>query len=210
MTEPRIASALIHLESDLRALELSWALIGGLAVSARTEPRTTRDLDVAITVAGDREAMSVVNDMKARGYQLDTHLEQEQTRRLATVRLLMPKPSTGILADLLFASSGIEREVANEADLFEVLPGLLVPVATVGHLLALKILALKPDRPQERPQDFADIRELLKVADDVELRRARHALDLISRRGFDRGKNLQAEFEDQLRQFREQQEPHGW
>lgn len=35
-------------------------------------------------------------------------------------------------------------------------------------------------------------------------------LDLNSRRGFDRGKNLQAELEEQLRQFREQQEPRGW
>ncbi len=92
-----------------------------------------------------------------------------------------------------------------EAELLEVLPGLFAPVARTGHLLALKTLALRPDRPQERPQDFTDIRELLQVANGEELRRARSALELISRRGFDRGKDLDALFEDQLFQFRDRQ-----
>jgi hypothetical protein len=205
MTEPRLAAALIRLSADLRAIEARWALIGGLAVSARTEPRTTRDLDVTEAVADDREAEQTVRRMVDRGYHIDTLLEQEMTERLSTVRLLMPGDHVGIFADLLFASSGIEAEVAADADPLEVIPGLIVPVAKTGHLLALKVLALRPDRPQERPQDFSDIRELLRVADDQEIRLARVALDLISRRGFDRKKNLEAEFEDQLRQFREQQ-----
>jgi hypothetical protein len=111
----------------------------------------------------------------------------------------------GVFLDIMFASSGIEREVVAEADLYEVLPGLFAPVAKAGHLLALKVLALRPDRPQDRPQDLIDIRELLAVADDNELRRARQALELISRRGFDRGKDLEAELEEQLRQSRERQ-----
>ncbi len=205
MTAPRLAAALIRVNADLRAIEARWALIGGLAVSARAEPRTTRDIDVTIAVADDREAEKTVRRMVNLGYQIDTHLEQEETDRLSTVRLLMPGAHAGILADLLFASSGIEAEVAAEADLFEVLPGLFVPVAKTGHLLALKVLALRPDRPQERPQDFSDIRELLRVADEQEIRRARQALDLISRRGFDRGRDLETRLEEQLRQFREQQ-----
>ena len=79
---------------------------------------------------------------------------------------------------------------------------MFIPVATVAHLLAMKVLALRKERPQERPQDFADIRELLKVATDQDVARARSALNLISRRGFDRGKDLLADLEDQLQQFR--------
>lgn len=203
-----LADALIRLEADLRAIRARWALVGGLAVSARAEPRTTRDIDVAIAVAGDREAEAVARQLTAaRGYRIETHLEQEQTGRLATVRLLTPEQTPGILADLLFASSGIEREVIAEADVLEVLPGFFAPVAKTGHLLALKVLALRPENPQERPQDAADIRELLRVADREEIRRARDAIDLISRRGFDRGKDLGAEFERQLSQFRELREP---
>ena len=47
-----LADALIRLDADLRAIRARWALVGGLAVSARAEPRTTRDIDVAIALAG--------------------------------------------------------------------------------------------------------------------------------------------------------------
>jgi hypothetical protein len=205
MIQPRLAEALIRLGADLQAIRAGWALVGGLAVSARSEPRTTRDIDAAVVVADDREAEQVVVLLRNRGHVPDTVLEHTTADRLSAVRLLRRGDEESIFADLLFASSGIEREIVAEADVLEVLPSLFAPVAKTGHLLALKVLALRPERPQERPQDFADIRELLTVADETELRRARQALDLISRRGFDRGKDLIAEFEDQLRQFREQQ-----
>jgi hypothetical protein len=54
----RLREALIRLWTDLLASNASWALIGGLAVSVRAEPRTTRDLDVALSVSGDPEAES--------------------------------------------------------------------------------------------------------------------------------------------------------
>jgi hypothetical protein len=50
----RLREALIRLRTDLLASNASWALIGGLAVSVRAEPRTTRDLDVALSVSGFR------------------------------------------------------------------------------------------------------------------------------------------------------------
>ena len=40
---------------------MSFALIGGLAVSARTEPRFTRDADFAVALAGDAEAEALMN-----------------------------------------------------------------------------------------------------------------------------------------------------
>lgn len=205
MTGPTLAEAFIRLEVDLKAIEAAWALVGGLAVSARSEPRTTRDIDVAIAVAGDREAAKVVFALRGRGYLDETVMDHRDVERLSTVRLRRRGEHSSILVDLLFATAGIEREIVADADLLEVVPGLFAPVARTGHLLALKVLALRPDRPQERPQDFADIRELLRVADDREIRRAREALTLISRRGYDRGKDLDAAFEDQLLQFREQQ-----
>lgn len=203
MARTRLAEALVQLQADLRDIGARWALIGGLAVSGRTEPRTTRDIDVAVAVGSDKDAESISRALVSRGYQIDTHLEQTTVDRLSTVRFLMPDPGLRILADLLFGSSGIEPEVVEAADTLELFPQTFAPVAKTGHLLALKVLALKPDKPQERPQDFSDIRELLRVADDEELRRARRALELISKRGYDRGKDLQAEFEEQVRQFRE-------
>jgi predicted nucleotidyltransferase len=202
MTEPRLAGAFRRLQVDLRALKVRWALVGGLAVSARAEPRTTRDIDVAVAVAGDSEAESLIRRLRDRGYLDEVVMEHRDVSRLSTVRLTHRGGESDILFDLLFASSGIEPEVVAEADLLEILPALYAPVASIGHLLALKVLALRPNRPQERPQDFADIRELLRVAEEEDLRRARAALELIARRGYGRGKHLEMELEEQLRQFR--------
>lgn len=203
MTQPLLARALIRLHGDLEAIGVPWCLIGGLAVSARAEPRTTRDVDAVVAVSDDAAAEGVVRAMINRGYRIDTVLEHETAARLATVRLRMSASFPDVLADLLFASSGIEAEVARAAELYEVLPDLVVPLARTGHLLALKTLALRPDRPHERAQDFTDVRELLRVATDEELALARQAVKLIAERGYAREKDLPAALEEQIRLFEE-------
>lgn len=208
MIEPRLTAGLRRLQADLSALRIPWALVGGLAVSARAEPRTTRDIDVAIAVADDREAEDVVQRLRGRGY-LDEVVMEHEVGRLATVRLTRRGDPSNIFLDLLFASSGIEPEVVQNAERLEVLPGLYTPVARVSDLLALKVLALRPKRPEERPQDFTDIRELLRVAGEHDLRQARLALELIARRGYDRGKDLEVELEKQIRRFRQGQRADG-
>ncbi|MGQ0575887.1 MAG: hypothetical protein ACT4RN_17030 [Pseudonocardia sp.] len=109
---------------------------------------------------------------------------------LATVRLLLPETAeAGSLADLLFASSGIEPEIVEAATAIEVVPGLTVPVARTGHLIALKLLS----RDDEcRPLDAADLRALRGVADRSELDLAREAVALVTARGYDRGRDLPA------------------
>lgn len=184
-----LEAALIRVDTDFEVLRLRWALVGGWAVSLRAEPRTTRDLDVTITVASDREAERIAVDLRNRGYRFlpESVIVQTAVDRLATVRFLSPSTPEGCVVDLLFASSGIEPEVVAAASRLEVLPGLAVPVAQTGHLLALKILA-------GRPQDLADIESLLRYAEDRDLKLARESLELISRRGYDRGKDLLAEY----------------
>lgn len=181
--------ALVRAELVLRQLRLNWALVGGMAVSVRAEPRTTRDLDVSIAVMDDLEAEATVRELMSHGYRLHaTPLEHLDTNRIATVRFLTPsRDPQQVVFDALFASSGIEHEVVASAETIEVLPGLSVPVARLGHLLALKTLA-------GRHQDITDIKSLIRFAEEPDLHMAREALELIARRGFDRGKDLQAEF----------------
>jgi hypothetical protein len=108
------------------------------------EPRTTRDIDVTVVVASDREAERIALAFRHRGYRYlpESVLEQTAVHRLATVRFVSPAPTTGeTIVDLLFASSGIRR-----------------------------------------------------YAEDRDLKAARESLELISRRGYDRGKDLLAEF----------------
>jgi hypothetical protein len=193
----RILQVLIQLDIDLRELGIRWVLVGGLAVSARAEPRTTRDVDAAVAVADDREAERYIWALRQRGYAIHAPLEQEAIGRLATVRLLAPREheAGGIIADLLFASSGIEPEVVAAGQPLEIVPGFIVPVATVGHLLALKTLSASP----LRPQDTTDALALIATATPEDLDQARASLDLITARGFNRGKDLRAELDQLLR-----------
>jgi hypothetical protein len=92
----------------------------GLAISARSVPRFTKDLDFAIAVANDSEAEDVVRRLRGRGYLPVEVLEQEYVERLSGVRLKHGGPD--VIADLLFASSGIESEVAASATRLEVHP----------------------------------------------------------------------------------------
>ncbi len=169
----RFETALVRLGADLQALNLRWCLVGGLAVSARTEPRTTRDIDVAVVVSGDRQAELVAFALKDRGYrEHPTYpiFEREDTDRLVTARLLMPGGREGVVkVDLLFASSGVEEEVVAAAEDLEFTPGAFVPVARAEHLLALKVLA-------GRPKDHEDGRALLRRMDERSLLRAREAI----------------------------------
>ena len=178
---------------DLAELRLRWALVGGLAVSARTEPRFTRDVDLVIAVRGDQDAEQAVHALQQRGYRVHALVEQEAAGRLATARLVpRGEDEAGFVLDILFASSGIEPEIAGSAELLEILPGLRVPVAGVGHLLALKLLS-RDDRT--RPQDQVDLVQLLRVAESGDIEAARHAVALIHSRGFQRDRDLPRDLE---------------
>ncbi len=160
------------LESVLRAIAagldrrgVPWTLVGGLAVSARAEPRTTRDVDVAVAVPDDAAAEALVFSLGAEGWEVAAAVEQDAIGRLATIRLRPPfdRRSRGVVVDVLFASSGIEPEVA---------------------------------------QDAEDLRGLFAEASDEDLDLARAALGHISALGFHRGRDLAAEMQRALSEFR--------
>ena len=178
----RLESVLRQAASDLNALRRRWALVGALAVSARTEPRFTRDIDLAVAVANDDDAERLVGDLQRRGYRVHAIVEQEATQRLATARFVpRGEDESGVVIDALFASSGIEDEIVAAAEPLDVVPGFRVPVATTGHLIALKLLA-RDDRT--RPQDRVDLVALFSSANPADVAQARTGIALIERRGF--------------------------
>jgi hypothetical protein len=165
-------------------------LVGGFAVSVRTEPRFTRDLDLAVAVANDQEAERLIYELSQQGFQVLATVEQEMRHHLARVRLHYGQEAYGIVV-LLFASSGIEKDIVTHAEKLEVFLGVFVPVAKVGHLIALKLLARDDE---QRPQDYVDLKALYKVADRESLALAQDASNLIMVRGFNRGCALDKDF----------------
>ncbi len=177
-----LRSTLEQVARELNSREAAWAVIGGLAVSARlgsarlgsarlgsarlgsarlgsarSEPQFTHDVDVSVAVKSEAEALVLA--LTQRGYKVLATVEQEATKRRVTIRLGAPG-ETLVVVDLLFASSGIEREVVVSANLIEILAGMVMPVATVSHLIALKVLSSSP----QRPRDFEDLRALIREA----------------------------------------------
>lgn len=79
-----LVQALEEATAHLDAFGRPWCLVGGLAVGVRVEPRFTRDLDLAISVADDAQAESLVLRLRSSGYEVLAMLEQNATGRLAT------------------------------------------------------------------------------------------------------------------------------
>ena len=192
-----LESALHRIAADLERSSVDFALIGGLAVSVRTEPRFTRDADFAIAVSGDGEAEALIRRLRAYGYEVSALVEQEAVGRLATARLAPAGDLDGPVMDLLFASSGIEPEIVAGANPVELIPGLTLKVARIDHLIALKV---RSRDDMQRPQDLVDLRALLRVATDADVTGARQALGLITTRGYHRGRELVPQLESLLDQ----------
>lgn len=179
----------LHLLRTLKALDHEAALVGGLAVSARTRPRFTRDVDFAVAVDSDEEAEAVVRAMQQQGFRLLSVIEQDAKKVLSTVRFRHPRDrGSEPTIDLLFGSTGIEREIVQCATPVEIAENISLPVARIGHLIAMKVLSESAVRDQDR----GDLRVLLTVASADELEEAEKAVQLIEERGFARGKDLPA------------------
>lgn len=185
----QLSRRLAAFAAGLDDLCLPWAVVGGMAVSVRAEPRFTRDIDIALAVSGDAAAEDVVRELRSRGYDDFQHFEHA-TGRLATVRF-RPRDNSRIVVDVLFASSGIEPEVVAGATIETVFKNVRAPIASVEHLIALKTLSLS----EARPLDRSDLKELLERASQDQLDAADAALELINARGFSRGKDLHAELD---------------
>lgn len=189
----KLESILRRIQTELNGQGKEWAVVGGLAVVVRGEPRFTRDADLAVAVGSDAEAESLVRWLQGRGYGVLATVEQQATGRLATVRLIPPgEDAEGIVLDLLFASSGIEPEVTSTAEILEVLPGLNLPVARTSHLIALKVLSRDDVR---RATDLADLRSLIPRASAMDLQEVERLLSLITERGYHRDRDLRLSFQ---------------
>ena len=177
--------------------QISYALVGGIAVSFRATERTTKDVDFAIAVDSDLEAEVQIRELISLGYKVDTLLEQSKTKRLATVRLLNGIQDS-VYIDLLYSSTGIEKEIVGSAEYIEIFPDLELKVATISSLLAMKVLAAS----EKRPQDLIDIKELLSESSDSDRDLTKQLLQLIMERGFGRNKDLINDFQDYIERFK--------
>jgi acetolactate synthase regulatory subunit len=183
--------ALIDVVARLTRHGVGFALVGGLAVSIRGEVRFTRDVDLAIAVDSDRDVERLTRALAAEGFTTVAIVEQDEKKRIAIARLRSP---SGIVIDLLAASSGIEDEIVRGACVTTDFED--VPVASAECLLAMKVLSMR----DERLQDRIDARGLL-ATNEIDLGEVRRLLALIDSRGFARGQALAEKLETLLQEL---------
>ena len=186
---PNLAKTFRDVRAELRRQKVAFAIVGGLAVSARSRPRFTQDIDLAVAVSSDAEAEAVVQGLGQRGFRVLAQVEQTATGRLATVRLQRTGVPEAPVVDLLFASCGIEPEIVAAAESLELFPRISAPIARVEHLLAMKLLSRDP---RTRQQDDLDVSALLQELSLSDADKVTEALRLITRRGFHRRRRLLA------------------
>jgi predicted nucleotidyltransferase len=174
-----VYSALSRMIECLSDCEVHFALIGGLAVSARSEPRFTRDVDLIVDTPTDEDAERLIRSLMGRGYGIHAQLEQKTINRLATCRLIERDKEDSVIVDLFFANFGIEAEVLTAASEEEIFDGISLPIVQAEDLIALKLLAVSN---RNRPRDSEDILNLLEILPAKRLERTRHLLRLMAAR----------------------------
>lgn len=167
----------------LEAAQARFAMIGGVAVSVRAEPRFTKDVDFIVAVASDEEAERLGSTMLGHGFSLHTMLERTDVAQIATMRFILG----GVLIDLLVGACGAEQEIVELATPATVLKNRECPVASVGALLALKTLAMAN---RKKIDDEGDMLRLLAVANDGDVQQAEELVALMTVRGPGRDKGL--------------------
>ncbi|MFT3841072.1 MAG: hypothetical protein QM723_29040 [Myxococcaceae bacterium] len=181
-----LSKAVIALEAE----GLPHALVGGVAVGARTEPRVTRDVDFVIPVVDDADAELKVLALQRSGFLVESVFERDEGR-ISTVRTRQPA-AREVFVDFLLSNPRIEAEIVADASREAVVSTVTCRVAQPWHLIAMKVLA-------NRRKDQSDLGELISRANRSTLAKAEHALRLMSARGAGPKRDLVAELDRHVR-----------
>ena len=148
--ERALRTTLTDALSLLGGRRIPAAVIGGLAVSLRGQPRMTVNVDLAV-LADVEQTLALVHDLEAtRFLPLFAGVEEVVGRSFI---LPLRHRSTGVRVDLALGMSGFERQAVERATAVD-LGGTPVPVVTPVDLLVMEALA-------GRPRDEDDMRSII-------------------------------------------------
>ncbi len=143
-----LQTALKEMAASLQALELRFALIGGMAVGYRSRPRFTRDIDLLLDIP-QVVLPRLLDDLKHRGFSFDTN----RTIREWTRDHLTALKYHGVTIDWLKPVLPLFQHVIDQARTEDFL-GCAMPIASPECLILTKLIA-------SRGQDQVDIENLL-------------------------------------------------
>jgi hypothetical protein len=138
-------NALVDVTELLKARQFPYAVIGGLAVSLRGEPRVTADVDLVLGITIDA-AIDLIPSLKGTSLEPLFSGVEEVVQR-AFILPLRHRPS-GVNVDLAIGLSGFERQALARAEAMNI-AGHDVMVATAEDLLIMKLIAGRPRDQQD-------------------------------------------------------------
>ena len=149
MDEP-LQKTLVDAVNLLEKERLPYALVGGLAVSLRGQPRTTADVDL-IVLADVARSLTFLQSLEKTPFEplFADVAEVVQTAFILPLRHRL----TGVKVDLALGLSGFESQAVARAQKVH-LGNAEIAVATAEDLLIMKTLA-------GRPQDDQDLQGLV-------------------------------------------------
>lgn len=151
----------------LNAAQVDYVVVGGVAVVLRGHPRMTVDLDLVVDLRRDNllRALEALAGLGLRPRLpvapesfADEATREDWVRHRNLIAFTLHDPADARREVDLFADPPIAfGELAAAADRLDV-GGISVPVASVAHLVDMKLLA-------DRPQDRADIAALSQLTE---------------------------------------------
>jgi len=148
-----------------------YALIGGVAMQLYTEePRTTKDIDIALSSFDDLPRPA----LKAAGFAFEARYEWSENWRAPAPD---ERPRKRRIA-VQFSVSGDMPAVVEHAETV-VIDGIPIRLATLPDVIQLKLAAAEEParRPSKRLQDKADVLRLIEDHPELETPEIRARLD---------------------------------
>lgn len=153
--------ALTDLTQLLSESDISYAVIGGLAVSARGRVRVTEDVDVVVACDWD-DATALLERVRTQDRTASAFQEaSNESETILAQGLLLPlvHRRSKVPVDIAIGLSEFERSVVARGEVADV-AGLSLPVVSLGDLLIMKVVA-------GRARDVEDAESLVSAAATV-------------------------------------------
>jgi len=150
MVPDSLSQTLADIASFLASQRVDYALIGGLAVTIRGEPRSTLDVDIVVACSIDR-CLELIDELEGSAFQPLFAGVREVVERAFILPLTHRK--TRVKVDLALGLTGFEQNVIRNATPVD-FDGCVVPVVTSEDLVLMKMLAA-------RPRDTEDVARIL-------------------------------------------------
>ncbi|MBK9070496.1 MAG: nucleotidyl transferase AbiEii/AbiGii toxin family protein [Myxococcales bacterium] len=164
--QPGFSQAIKDLVAWLDTVGQPYSVIGGMAVIAHGQARTTQDIDLAWVPTGPTAAAKLLAAAKAYGFA--PRIKNAAAFAEQNLVLLVVHQPTGVPIDISFAMQEFELRAARNAKRRKLF-GVAIPVVGLSDLIIYKMIAA-------RTQDVADVEMLLTSNDIIDPKAIRRTL----------------------------------